>query len=181
MSVRTIERVGTTELVKKSVEGSKPLPRIQDLEDLESFTDILSGFQYLALYQIFKEIQIWDSSTWETKNLLAPILSFDYDELQRPFLVFPYFEPLTTEEEANKLTFADARDKILSFLESKGINHSKAYDFIRRVRLFCNEWNLNEEDILFNLNNLGWNDTFGIRILDYGLTEDLVQDYLERY
>ena len=181
MSVRTIERFATVETVRKSVEGSQPLPRINDLEDLEDFTDILSGIQYLALYQIFKEVQIWDSSNWETRNLLAPILDFNYDELQRPYLIFPFFEPLTTEEEANKLTFADARDKILSFLESKGINHSEAYDFIRRVRLFCNEWNLNEEDILFNLNNLGWNDAFGIRILDYGLTEDLVQDFLERY
>ena len=181
MSVRTIEHSAVIETVKKSVEGSKPLPRINDLEDLEDFTDILSGIQYLALYQIFKEVQIWDSSSWETRNLLAPILDFNYDELQRPYLIFPFFEPLTTEEEANKLTFADARDKILSFLESKGISHSEAYDFIRRVRLFCNEWNLNEEDILFNLNNLGWNDAFGIRILDYGLTEDLVQDFLERY
>ena len=181
MSVRTIEHSAVIETVKKSVEGSKPLPRINDLEDLEDFADILSGIQYLALYQIFKEVQIWDSSSWETRNLLAPILDFNYDELQRPYLIFPFFEPLTTEEEANRLTFADARDKILSFLESKGINHSEAYDFIRRVRLFCDEWNLNEEDILFNLNNLGWNDAFGIRILDYGLTEDLIQDYLERY
>lgn len=181
MSVRTIERIGSIGLVKKSVEGSKTLPRLNDLEDLENFADIISGNDYLALYQIFKEVQIWEMTTRDEKELIAPILQFGYNETQSPFLIFPCFEPLVTEQEANQLTRSQAREKIYSFLQEKGFSHQESYDWIRRVRLFCDDWGLNEEDILFNLNNLGWNDIFGLRILDYGMTDQIVKDYLERY
>jgi hypothetical protein len=55
-------------------------------------------------------------------------------------------------------------------LQQLNISEEEVTDFLREIPIVCNYLNLNEEDIINNPSNIGYNPTFGLRIIDYGLS-----------
>ena len=51
--------------------------------------------------------------------------------------------------------------------------------FLNNIINFCYKYDLNEDDILLNFSNLGWNKVFGVRIVDFGLTNEVNKKFLE--
>ena len=60
---------------------------------------------------------------------------------------------------------------------SKFFTNSNNSIFINIIN-FCYKYDLNEDDILLNFSNLGWNKTFGVRIVDFGLTNEMNKKFL---
>ena len=54
-------------------------------------------------------------------------------------------------------------------LQRFNITEETVIDFLREIPIVCDYLNLNEEDIINNPSNIGYNSTFGLRIIDYGL------------
>ena len=55
-------------------------------------------------------------------------------------------------------------------LQQLNVSEEEVTDFLREIPIVCNYLNLNEEDIINNPSNIGYNSTFGLRIIDYGLS-----------
>ena len=53
--------------------------------------------------------------------------------------------------------------------------------FLNNVINFCYKYDLNEEDIILNFSNIGWNKIFGTRIIDFGLTNEINKIFQEDY
>ena len=161
MSVRRIKpyKSNNSGFIQKVIEIGRKIPKMYSTEDLEKHESDFTKEEYLALYQSFFEKEIWDNSSWGEKQVLAPLVDFFYDDNNCPVLVFPRFKPLATEQEA----FSIEDDDIGNFIEN--------------IIQVCEEYDLNEEDILYNLSNLGWNATFGARIVDFGLNNEIMRWY----
>ena len=96
MSLRKIKVCDSIKTVQKMLDIERKIPVLHNINELEMLNEDekLSKREFLSLYQALKEIEIWETTTWEEKQLLAPILEVKYDNNNCPVVVFPYFEQI---------------------------------------------------------------------------------------
>lgn len=179
MSVRRIKpyKSNNSGFIQKVIEIGRKIPKMYSTEDLEKHESDFTKEEYLALYQSFFEKEVWDNSSWGEKQVLAPLVDFFYDDNNCPVLVFPRFKPLATEQEAFSIEDDDCFGELYGSLVLNGVEDEDIGSFIENIIQVCEEYDLNEEDILYNLSNLGWNATFGARIVDFGLNNEIMRWY----
>ena len=72
--------------------------------------------------------------------------------------------------------YSMVKNTVNRYIEKTG----EAGDFIEKVLQFCEDYDMNENDTLLNLNNLGWNPVFGARIIDYGLSNEMIEKFYSK-
>lgn len=177
MSIRKVKPYGNSDFIQKTIDIERKIPIIQSLNDLSYYEKEFTRREYLSLYQTLAEKELWDDCSWEERGILAPIVHFFYDLNNRPVLVYPRFEPLATEEETFRFEEEEVGMELNYRLSQKGMTDSEIGDFIEKVLQFCEDYDLNENDTLLNLNNLGWNPVFGARVIDYGLSNEMIEKF----
>lgn len=178
MSLRQVKTYKSNpEFIQKSVNLKWKIPLMTNLVELEKNKTLFNKTEYLSLYQQYKEQEIYDSATWEERKILAPLLDYYFDNNNTLVLIFPRFEPLV--EEDGEFRFSE--EEIISILQEKlckkGLSDEEVGQFIQQVINFCEDFDINEDDCLLNLNNIGWSNTFGPRIIDWGLTNSICKEY----
>ena len=128
----------------------------------------------LACAQQMNEISLWNLSTPQERKILAPIIDLEYNKDGPPSLIMPRFQPLCLESES----FQQHHD-IDKYLDKNGITRNEWNNFKEQVVEFCDNWALADEDLLNNYNNIGFHPCFGIRLLDYGLSTLILENYLK--
>lgn len=179
MSLRKIKICDNIKTVQKMLDIERKIPVLHNINELEMLNEDekLSKREFLSLYQALKEIEIWETTTWEEKQLLAPILEVKYDNNNCPVVVFPYFEPLETEETIFRYDEDEIPIELQKRLLTKGMTDEAIGIFLNNLTNFCYKYDLNEDDIILNFSNLGWNKAFGVRIIDYGLTNEMMERF----
>lgn len=178
MSVRRISSYnGSNEYIQKSVDIDRVIPRITSYEELEEYKNDFTRREYLSIYQQLKELEIWNNSSEEERQLLAPLVRSYYDNNNALVLVFPRYEPLISEKESFRLEDDEVLPLLQTLLEKKGMSDYEIGVFIEAVFSFCSEWNLCLTDIINNLNNIGWHSAFGVSIIDYGLDNETMDKF----
>lgn len=104
---------------------------------------------------------------------MAPIITIKTEKNNLPLLYFPYFIPLMSDEKVWKYT--DQELLILTGIRATGfgISEEEILTFFSKLPSFCEKYDLREDDLFFNPSNIGWNPNYGLRIIDYGLKEDI--------
>lgn len=125
-----------------------------------------------AIMQQYNELYIYNEATPEERELLAPQVKVDYSLLNLPDIYYPKFYPLMEEKEVWSLNERDLSVKLGSRLQLRGINFNDYKKFVDGVVDLCEEFNLREDDIFLNPSNIGYHPVLGLRIIDYGLTND---------
>ena len=125
-----------------------------------------------AIIQQYNEIYIYNEADIEERNILAPQVKITYDIVGLPEIVYPKFTPLIKAEEVWKLNEEDLKIYLGTRLQRFCISFYEYKKFINKVVDLCENFNLREDDILLNPSNIGYNSVLGLRIIDYGLTED---------
>jgi hypothetical protein len=123
-----------------------------------------------AIEQQYNEWFTWYTATEDTRRLLAPIVGTDWSEDYFPILYFPRFTPLLDDGLVYSLNNTENLIIMGMRLQQLNISEEEVTDFLREIPIVCNYLNLNEEDIINNPSNIGYNPTFGLRIIDYGLS-----------
>ena len=177
MSIRKVKPYGSSDFIQKTIDIERKIPIIQSLNDLSNYEKEFTRREYLSLYQTLAEKELWDDCSWEERGILAPVVHFFYDLNNRPVLVYPRFEPLATEEETFRFEEEEVGMELNYRLSQKGMTDEEIGDFIEKILRFCDEYDMNESDTLLNLNNLGWNPVFGARIIDYGLSNEMIEKF----
>lgn len=124
-----------------------------------------------SVIQQYNEIYIWEHSMdMREHTVLAPVDEVVYNtKTHLPKIIFPYFEPLVSSEifyrfsdESNLLRLGyEAANHNLNFVELE--------DFITKSQSIAEFFDLDYDDIINNLSNIGYNKNYGFRIIDYGL------------
>ena len=122
-----------------------------------------------AIEQQYGEWFSWFTATDEHRALLAPIVGTGYDEYYLPILYFPKFIPIIDESLIYQYNNTENLIMMGVRLGKLNITEEQVLNFIREIPILCDYLDLNEEDILNNPSNIGYNPTFGLRIIDYGL------------
>ena len=124
----------------------------------------------IAIEQQYNEFYTWFTSPDEYRKFLAPVVDTSYDrKTGLPLLVFPKFSPLVNEVNV------DAHNEMENFIicgmnaNEMNIDKDLLINFFRDLPSVCDYLELNEEDIINHPSNIGYNATFGLRIIDYGL------------
>jgi hypothetical protein len=125
-----------------------------------------------AIMQQYNELYIYNEATPEERELLAPQVKVDYSLLNLPDIYYPKFYPLMEEKEVWSLNERDLSVKLGSRLQQRGITFDGYKKFVDGVVNLCEEFDLREDDILLNPSNIGYHPVLGLRIIDYGLTND---------
>lgn len=125
-----------------------------------------------AIIQQYNELYIYNEATPEERSILAPQVKVAYSLLNLPDIYYPKFRPLMEEKEVWSLNERDLNIKFGSRLQWFGISFDDYKKFIDGVVDLCEEFNLREDDILLNPSNIGYHPVLGLRIIDYGLTND---------
>lgn len=123
-----------------------------------------------AIEQQYSEWYNWFIAPDDMRHLLAPIVGTDYDKKTTlPILIFPKFIPLMEEDCIYK--FNQIENLIITGMNIQNyqIPKNDVINFLRELPALCDYLELNEEDIINNPSNLGFNSIFGLRIIDYGL------------
>ena len=123
-----------------------------------------------AIEQQYNEWYNWYSAPEEIRNFLAPIVGSSYNEYHLPVLYFPRFMPIMDEIMVDSLIENDALIIAGMRMERFNIKEIDVIHFFQDLRKVCDYLELNEEDIYNNPSNIGYNPTFGLRIIDYGLS-----------
>ena len=184
MSCRKIKSRGT-EYINKVIELSKSnieeFPCLAQLSlypetvhnSLVSFfeSNKCSQYEAAAIAQQYNEFYVWSECMCTPDSMLiAPIVEFFADEnTGLPILTFPKFEPLIKSDDFYQYNYEEGIAFLGHFCAKKNISYNTLRNFLIYTHEFCDHYNLNSDDILGNLSNLGWSDTFGLRIIDYGL------------
>lgn len=176
MATRKIKSLSSG-YVQKIPDVMRYIPRLSCSADLDEHLDEFTKKEALALYQTLNEIEIWDCATWEERSILAPIVGVSYNHNNVPVVTFPRFTPLCSEEDAMFLEEDEAIVMLQEKLNMFGYNDEQIGFFIEQITNFCIDYNVSEEDILRNLNNVGYHPVFGVRIIDYGLSGKEVEWY----
>lgn len=182
MSVRVVSKIenkhlGAPSYITKKVEMDRLIPFCYDINDLENIKDVLTDKEYIALYQQFTEMRLYDEADWRERESLAPLIDVYYDKNNCPVLVFPYFTPLQSEAEA-QVTEDDAVIDVLRRIATQlGVDDETLGYILTGITDFCYAHELDESEMLLNLNNLGYNEHFGIRVIDYGMTTELREKF----
>lgn len=157
-----------------SLEGIK-FPSLDEFLDDHLSLD-LSSVQSLelnsAIQQQYSEWLSWHCSNEKIKKYLAPIIYTSYDKYGLPILYFPYFTPLVDEKII--YTHNELENHLLAGMATQNFSIPKkdVIDFYRGVHYVCSLLELEEDDIVNNPSNIGYNPNFGLRIIDYGLVFD---------
>lgn len=125
-----------------------------------------------AIIQQYNELYIYNEATPEERAILAPQVKVVYSLLNLPDIYYPKFHPLMEEKEVWTLNERDLSVRLGSQLQLFGISFFDYKKFIDGVVDLCEEFNLREDDILLNPSNIGYHPVLGLRIIDYGLTND---------
>lgn len=125
-----------------------------------------------AIIQQYNELYIYNEATPEEREILAPQVKVVYSLLNLPDIYYPKFHPLMTESEVWSLNERDLSVKLGQQLQWLGISFFDYKKFVDGVVDLCEEFNLREDDILLNPSNIGYHPVLGLRIIDYGLTND---------
>lgn len=125
-----------------------------------------------AIIQQYNELYIYNEATLEERELLAPQVKVVYSLLNLPDIYYPKFHPLMDEKEVWSLNERDLSVKLGARLQGFGINFNDYKKFVDGVVDLCEEFNLREDDIFLNPSNIGYHPVLGLRIIDYGLTND---------
>lgn len=123
-----------------------------------------------AIEQQYNEWFTWYNATEDARRLLAPIVGTGWSENYIPILYFPRFVPLLNEGQVYSLNNNENLIIMGMRLQQFNINEEEVTNFLREIPIICDYLNLNEEDIINNPSNIGYNPTFGLRIIDYGLS-----------
>ena len=100
---------------------------------------------------------------------MAPVVHTYTDKYGLPILCFPRFTPILDESlvfsynDTERLLIAGKR------LEYFHIKDESVIYFYRELPKVIDYLSLAETDIIMNPSNIGYNPTFGLRIIDYGL------------
>lgn len=176
MAIRKIKNLNSG-YVQKTIDINRHIPVLQNPSDLDEHIDEFTKKEALALYQSLNEIDIWENADWEERSILAPIVGVSYNNYNIPIITFPKFVPLVSEEETYELEEDEAIVELQEKMTEFGYTDEQIGMFLEQVTNFCTDWGINEEDILQNLNNVGYHPVFGVRIIDYGLTDEEVEWY----
>lgn len=147
--------------------------KIETLEELKEYRDILTIKEYDSLYQNLYEVDLWDVLPWNYRQILCPII--DYDSSTQT-LTMPYIEPILTKEEAYRIEDEKSLETLEKIVRQRGGTKEEITNFLFILEVLCNTTTLVKEDILYNLSNLGYNEQFGLRVLDYGLSQELLEE-----
>ena len=124
-----------------------------------------------AIEQQYIEWMNWDISPESIKKYLAPIVHTFTEKTGAPTLCFPRFTPILDES-----IVMSCNEKEVLILTGKRLEHfhvsdETVLDFYRALPQVIDYLNLVEEDVVINPSNIGYNPTFGLRIIDYGLCD----------
>lgn len=180
MCLRKVSDYRSPYLIQKSVSLNRKIQKIKNLEDLVENKEYFTKREYLMLYQQFLELEIYNDATWDERAIIAPIIDFFYDRSNCPVLVYPKFEPIASESDSFRLDEDEAIAAIQEFLSKKGLDDNEIGIFIQKIINFCDEYNLRQDDILLNVNNLGYSEIFGPRIIDYGLDYEVADYFIKK-
>lgn len=125
-----------------------------------------------AIIQQYNELYIYNEATLEEREILAPQVKVVYSLLDLPDIYYPKFQPLMEEKEVWSLNERDLSVKFGTRLQQIGVSFFDYKKFVDGVVNLCEEFNLREDDILLNPSNIGYHPVLGLRIIDYGLTEN---------
>ena len=178
MSSRKVKVCGNSDFIQKTLDINRKIPLLADLDDLAAHEDEFTKREYLSIYQSLAEIEIWNDASWEERKLLSPLIDFYYDHNNCPVLIYPCFEPLESEESIFRYDEDEIPIKLQKKLSVKGMTDETIGVFLNNIINFCYKYDLNEDDILLNFSNLGWNKVFGVRIVDFGLTNEMNKKFL---
>lgn len=179
MASRKVKVCGNSDFIQKTLDINRKIPLLTDLDDLAAHEDEFTKREYLSIYQSLAEIEIWDDASWEERKLLSPLIDFYYDHNNCPVLIYPRFNPLETEESIFRYDEDEIPIELQKKLSVKGMTDESIGIFLNNIINFCYKYDLNEDDILLNFSNLGWNKVFGVRIVDFGLTNEMNKKFLE--
>ena len=180
MRIRKVKPYGNSDFIQKTIDIERKIPLMYGLDDLSEHETEFTRREYLSLYQSFAEVELWNDCSWRERGILAPIVHFFYDINNRPVLVYPRFEPLASEDETFRFEEEEVVMELNYRLSQKGMTDEEIGDFIEKILRFCDEYDMNESDTLLNLNNLGWNPVFGARVIDYGLSNEMIEKFYSK-
>lgn len=145
-------------------------------KELEKILPHYNACEAAAITQQYNEYFVWyENITMPNNKLLAPIVDTAEDSITHlPTLTFPYFEPIVPSDNFYKLSEDEGLIKLGYYCANKGMEFSDVADFVMFTKEMCADYDLNEDDILGNLSNIGWNEEFGLRIIDYGLGKNQI-------
>lgn len=160
-------------LIKKfpSLEYPAPAPINTGFDDPDAFS---CYSDYLAYAQTLKEVEVWDDCSWATRQVLCPILQFSYVQ-NTPTIIMPYMRPLMSEKEALQVDSDSAFSTLVETAYKLGCDDYQIERFYQGVLKNCESFNLSVDDILNNLSNIGFTRMLGLRVIDYGLTTDMIE------
>ena len=139
----------------------------------EKIKEELSSEQYDGMYQTLYEVELWDSLSWEKRLIFCPIIDYDSASCVSTMV---YVEPLMDEATAKTISDEESLKVMTDILLRRGACLWEICLFIKILKEVCKETDLVEEDILNNLSNIGYNKELGIRVLDYGLSQKLLEE-----
>ena len=124
-----------------------------------------------AIEQQYIEWANWYNSPESIKQFLAPIVHTFTDKNGLPVLCFPRFTPIL--EEGLVYNYNDTETLLIAgkHLEHFHLKDEDVLKFFREIPKVINYLDLKEADIIINPSNVGYNPTFGLRIIDYGLKD----------
>lgn len=146
---------------------------INSLEEVKQLKNTLTTQEYDGLYQNLYEVELWDVLPWEYRRILCPILNYDAKTYTLTMLCIP---PLMDEVEAMKVAEDKCISKIVEIAGQLGATTTEIDDFFHKLKILCNSTDLVIEDILHNLSNIGYHPNFGLRVIDYGLSQELLEE-----
>lgn len=178
MAQRIIDNCGAIDVVEKGILLDRKIPFFSHLEEVEDNRQLLTKGEYLAVAQTFNEIEVWEKASWEEKQLLCPIMGVRHDFNNAPVLLLPKFEPLCSEKEAWRYEENEVVEEFHRRLNLKGLEDYEIGKLLDGFYRLCEERDLNTEDVIENLSNIGWNPVFGCRVIDYGLSNTIFNNYV---
>lgn len=149
-------------------------PTFFDESSLKEVKEILQQSDFSkeiknAIWQQYYELFVYQYSDPIERNLLAPQVKVRYSLFNLPDIYYPTFKPLIEENKLNTLSEQDLYIHLGSRLQLFNIHFNEYKKFTKQVVDLCDTFDLNEEDILGNPSNIGYNSVLGLRIIDYGL------------
>ena len=173
MGTRLVHPYGpTNEFIQKIIPDDEILQNkvLPTLDEFITEPECLSKFEaplYNLIYQQYWEYFNWYNADEHMRQFLAPIVH-TFKE-RTPVLCFPKFLPLVDEKEVYE--YNEVENLIASGITmgKTNLETKECIEFYRYIPSICNYLNLEEGDIIYNPSNIGYNPTFGLRIIDYGL------------
>lgn len=169
-----IKEINLEELCK----SEKTVPKFPENGDPEVLFPIfeslnLSSITRQAIIQQYNELYIFEEANEEERNILAPQVKVVYSLFNLPDIYYPKFIPLLEEKEVWTLSEEDLKIRLGQKLQWFGISFPQYKRFAEKVSCLCEEFDLREDDILLNPSNIGYHPVLGLRIIDYGLTNNM--------